>query len=128
MSIETGVLISSEGKVIHWHLPADRSAGHIGDSRDLWDIIWENRNNLYGFAHSHPGAGSGLGPSWTDLTTFSGVEIGLGKRLFWPIINETHVVLVRYCGPNKYDYEVEPVEDADQFEWLNRLKELSYVC
>ncbi len=131
MSIENGCLISLDGSVLHWHSPVGRSSVYLPDSRNLWDIIWENRNNLYGFAHSHPGSGVGLGPSWEDITTFSAIEIGLGKRLVWPIINRDHVVLVKYSGPKKYHYDVESAPEEflcqdNTRNWISKLRHLSY--
>lgn len=124
MSIETGVLINLNGLPAHWHLPAGRNSAYLPDSRDLWDVIWENRSNILGFAHSHPGSGT-PGPSWEDITTFSGVELALGKRLFWPICSRDSLVVVTFKGPNKYDYLVEPIVE-EGFIWLPKLRRLSY--
>ena len=79
---EVGVLIDLEGQPIYWHLPEDRSSGALPDSRNLWDVIWENRDKVSGFAHTHPGYGK-PGPSYTDITTFAAIETGLGRRLHW---------------------------------------------
>src|ERR1700743_143460 len=103
MSIETGVVLAKNEVVIHWHLPPGRTGGSLPDSRDLWQVLWENRDNLYGFAHSHPGLGP-VAPSNEDLTTFSAVERGLGKRLVWPITSEDHVAFFTWKGPGPYDY------------------------
>jgi len=80
--IEVGVVIDKNGVPIYWHLPPGRSGGSIPDSRQLWDVIWEHRDRIMGFAHSHPGSGP-TGPSQTDLTTFLAIEQALGKRLCW---------------------------------------------
>ena len=98
MTIEAGAVISTHGEVIFWHLPAGRSVGSIPDTRILWDVLWDNRECLAGFAHSHPGAGV-PGPSRTDVTTFLAIEMALGRRLQWWIASEdTLVSCMRYGG------------------------------
>ena len=82
--IETAFVFDTSGRSIYWHEPPDRSAGAIPDSRDLWDVLWDNREVLGGVAHTHPWHCEPF-PSGTDLTTFAAVEAGLGKRLVWPI-------------------------------------------
>src|SRR6185369_6039063 len=82
MNLEAGVVVGYEGEPIFWHLPEGRTAGYLPDSRELWEVIWENRHNVYGIAHSHPGSGL-PGPSREDITTFAGIELGLGRRLVW---------------------------------------------
>ena len=51
--IETAAVFDLKGNVIHWHLPLGRSGGWLPDSRDLWTILWNNRENLGGVAHTH---------------------------------------------------------------------------
>ena len=99
MTIEAGVVIDLKGEPIFWHLPEERTGGSLPDSRKLWDVIWENRENLMGFAHSHPGWGM-PGPSWTDVTTFSAVEKALDKRLDWWITSSDRIIVARWSGPN----------------------------
>lgn len=123
MSIETGVIFDYDMKPIYWHLPFDRSAGHIGDSRDLFLIMMENKGRIYGFAHSHPGSGL-PSPSWTDLTTFSAVERGLGKRLVWPIVTKDRLRNFFWQGPDEFDYK-DVFIDA-KFYWLSELRYHSY--
>lgn len=126
MSIETGVLINKQGEPIHWHLPPGRNSGYLPDSRDLWDIIWENRDNLLGFAHSHPGAGE-TGPSWEDITTFSAVERGLGRRLVWWITSEDRLAVLHWKGPGQHDYslgQIDPHLEA-RYPWVVELRQLS---
>lgn len=130
MSIETGVLINKYGEPIHWHLPPGRNVGYLPDSRDLWEVIWENRDNLLGFAHSHPGSGE-TGPSWEDITTFSAVERALGCRLTWWITSFDQLALVVWKGPDKHDYEVVQIPQVLERThlwptWLERLRDLSY--
>ena len=136
MSIETGVVVNLQGEPIHWHLPPGRSAGYLPDSRDLWDVFWENRDNLLGFAHSHPGAGYPH-PSHEDLTTFSAVEAGLGRRLLWWVMSKTSVVVYSWVGPGLYDYRVNSDREAkyasedsssqQELSWVAKLYSLSYV-
>lgn len=123
MTMEAGVLIGLDKEPIYWHLPEDRSFAFLPDSRKLWDIIWENRKNTLGFAHSHPGDGI-PGPSYEDITTFAAVEAALGKRLIWWITSSDSLVHVIWIGPAKYRYNTyhnkyyKPV-------WLQRLREES---
>ena len=126
MSIEAGVVINLQGQPIHWHLPPDRSAGYLPDSKDLWEVLWENRGNLLGFAHSHPGGGS-PSPSWTDITTFAAVEAGLGFRLAWWITSSEAWVLCRWAGPGKHDYETISlgVLQRSYVPWLDELSRYS---
>lgn len=121
--MEAGVVIDLNGEPLFWHVPANRNEAALPDSRSLWDVLWENRDNLAGFAHSHPGGGV-PGPSYTDVTTFSAIELGLGRQLDWWITSDTSIVVLRWEGPHKYTYrpivlEAEPV-------WVPRLRELSY--
>lgn len=130
MSIENGVLLGLDGQAIYWHTPSGRSAVHLPDSRDLWDVIWENRDVISGFAHSHPGSGLSLGPSYEDITTFSAIELALGRRLIWPIINRTNIVFCEFVGEHKYDYMVDHVDydklhEIDKF-WIDHLWMISY--
>jgi len=83
--IEVAVVFDTDGVPIGWHIPPNGSGVYIPDSRSLWDILWDNRERLGGVAHTHPFYGR-PGPSETDVTTFSAVERGLGKRLLWPIV------------------------------------------
>lgn len=120
--MEAGVLLDSKGEPIFWHVPPERSGGSLPDSRDLWDVIWENRENISGFAHSHPGSGR-PGPSHTDVTTFAAVEAALGRRLEWIIISQDELSVVRWAGPHRLSYAT---EDAHQDRlWLPKLRELS---
>jgi hypothetical protein len=127
MSIESGVLIGLDGEPIYWHMPKGRSAGGLPDSRKLWEVIWENRAQVLGFAHSHPGSGR-PGPSKEDVTTFAAVEAGLGKRLVWWITSSDSVVELWWLGPEKLHYGVDPISlatDLHPLPWLDRLREES---
>lgn len=100
--MEAGAVIGAGGKVLYWHLPDGRSGAHLPDSRDLWDVLWENRGRVVGFAHSHPGSGAPW-PSLTDLTTFSAVERGLGKRLIWWIASSDSLCYCAYVSKDDYE-------------------------
>lgn len=101
---------------------------YLPDSRDLWDVMWGNRKELVGFAHSHPGSGL-PGPSHEDLTTFSAVERALGIRLKWWITTVDHLLLLEWSG-----LKYEPVAvwsdipdggwDTDLL-WVPRLRQIS---
>jgi len=115
--MEAGVLLDKKGEALYWHLPNNRSGGALPDSVDLWSVIWENRDNISGFAHSHPGFGR-TGPSHTDLTTFAAIEAGLGKRLDWWIASGDSMILLRYHDELDYiqvDVTMNP-------PWVDRLR------
>lgn len=124
MTIEAGVVVGLDGAPIYWHVPAGRTGGSLPDSQELWDVFWEHKDNLAGFAHTHPGSGV-PGPSWTDVTTFAAVESGLADRLVWWIASSDELVKVTWCGPGKHDYRVELA--PDQPGWLAELRRLSGV-
>ena len=108
--MEAGVVIDDKGQPVHWHVPNGRTFAHLPDSRPLWVVFKENRDRMAGFAHSHPGGGV-PSPSGTDITTFEAVESGLKKRLKWWIVNSEAMVVAEWTGPDRFDYEVTPVED-----------------
>lgn len=108
------------------HLPAGRTGGSLPDSSDLWGKLWyyHQAGTLLGFAHSHPGAGI-LGPSWTDLTTFAAIEVGLGRRLDWWITSSDSIVRIVWTGPDKYDYNVRSIAERDEPYWAQELRDYS---
>lgn len=125
--MEAGVVIAG-GKPVFWHLPKGRTAGSLPDSRDLWDVLWEHREALDGFAHSHPGSGR-PGPSHTDVTTFKAVELALGRKLQWWITSQDSLVLCtrQDSFPVGLSYAVAEVPKGQEPEWLFKLREHSYV-
>ena len=127
MTIEAGVVLDPNNMPLHWHLPPGRSMGGLLDSRDLWEVIWENRDNISGIAHSHPGSGK-PGPSHTDVTTFAAIEAALGRRLDWWIVSagDGALVLLRHAGPEKLDYQSAPIQ-VPYPTWIPRLCELSQI-
>lgn len=119
--LEAGVVVAVDGAPLHWHLPPDRSVAYLPDSVSLWDVLWDNRSMVKGFAHSHPGSGMPY-PSGTDISTFEALESGLGKRLDWWITSSDTVILLRWCSETKaYTGEV---VDGD-LPWLSALRERS---
>lgn len=106
--MEAGVILDLQGEPLYWHLPAARTGGSLPESPELWDTFWQNRHNISGFAHSHPGSGI-PGPSYTDVTTFAAIEAGLGRHLDWWITSSDSFVMLRWKGPDRLHYEPHPI-------------------
>lgn len=121
MSLEVGVVLDSQGHPLHWHIPLGRTGGSLPDSRDLWEVLWENRHNLSGFAHSHPDGMAA--PSHTDITTFAAVESALGRRIDWWIITPSYLVLCRWVGRGALSYRSLPVSQRP--DWFAELIKIS---
>ncbi|MEQ8272032.1 MAG: hypothetical protein RKU31_00120 [Deltaproteobacteria bacterium] len=115
-------MIDLEGAPLYWHVPPSRTAVTLPDSRALWDVLWEHRDRVAGFAHSHPGSGVPA-PSHEDVTTFSALERGLGRRYDWWIATRDGFVVCRWSGPGPLDYRTERC-DAEP-TWVSRLRALS---
>lgn len=98
--IETGVLLDKNNEPIYWHLPAGRNGGALPDSHELWDIIWENRHRVGGFAHTHPWHGEAH-PSGTDISTFVAIELALGQHLRWWIVTFSEVANWSFDGQSQ---------------------------
>ena len=121
--IEVGVAVDIYGKPFYWHLPEGSSAGGIPDTKSLWDVMWENRFKLWGFAHSHPGTGL-PSPSGTDITTFAAIEAALGTRLSWWITSKDRLCVCHWASVDEHTYmRNEVIIDP---EWLEELRHLSY--
>lgn len=108
--IEAGVIIDLDGNPLHWHQPTGSTVGSLPDSQRLWEVFWEHKGYIAGFAHSHPGGGI-PSPSPEDVTTFSAVERALGKRLQWWITSSDRVALYTWAGGDKYNYEGGKIPD-----------------
>jgi hypothetical protein len=121
--LEVAVVIGFDGKPLYWHRPSSSTASQICDSRDLWDVLWENRHRLWGVAHSHPGAGL-PSPSYTDLTTFAAVEAALGRRFVWWIASETHLSGCVWRGFGGFDYSGFMWHEHG-LDWVVELREIS---
>lgn len=123
--METGLVFSRHGGVIHWHVPPDRSQGFLPDSRKLWDVLWAEREGLGGFAHTHPWHGA-ASPSSVDLTTFAAIEEALGQRLVWVIVTFTEVGYFTWVGPDRLAYGRQEVRRFRLHkESIEQLRELS---
>jgi proteasome lid subunit RPN8/RPN11 len=103
MSIEAAVVIGKDGEPLLWHTPNGCGPSRIPDSRDLWLFLWENRDEVLGIAHTHPGSGY-PSPSYEDVTTFAAIESGLGRRLVWWILTSDETKEFCWKGPEKYEY------------------------
>lgn len=128
--IEVAVVFSTKGEPIFWFKGI--SAGAVPDSRDLWNQIWCNREEVGGVAHTHPWNGYTT-PSTTDLTTWAAIEDGLGVRLIWPIVTMTHVCYFAHVHPcpkvtpqNEREMykEVYTVDFRDVNHWFDVIKTL----
>lgn len=120
--METGVVINHDGEPIFWHVPQDRTIGSLPDSPTLWEVFWNNRDKIAGFAHSHPGHGI-PGPSYEDVTTFAAIEAAIGKRFDWWITSKDNLIVARWKGEHRLTYETSILESNPS--WLNKLRELS---
>ncbi len=87
----------------------------IPDSKDRWNAIWENREDLTEVVHTHPGGL--LRFSSEDLTTMEAVEAALGKPLRWSIVTEDGFL-------TRFDGEDDDRDDAPW--WLPVLREISF--
>jgi hypothetical protein len=87
----------------------------IPDSRERWQLIWDNRAEITEIAHSHPG--DLLDFSQEDLTTMEAVEAGIGRKLIWSIITKDGF-LSRSDGKDS--------RRQDSPWWLELMRALSY--
>jgi hypothetical protein len=123
---EAGVLVDFRGNPIYWHLPANRGTVVLPDSRDLWKAFEEKRDRIYGYAHSHPGSGMPAA-SAEDITSFSAIERGLGRRLVWWIATATDIKHYLWRGPDEYLYRgYADTMVPHGFAWLDELRNLSH--
>lgn len=126
--IETGVLVDRNHAPLLWHVPPGASQGSLPDSRDLWDVIWENRERVLGFAHVHPWDGQAA-PSNVDLTTFDAVERALGRPLEWWIVTFSETRRVTSYDPTNLVYSpawyVSLPVDENSLPWIAHLRHLS---
>lgn len=121
--IETGLVFDRKGKTIHWHLPPGRDGGYIPDTRSLWEVMWDNRHDLGGFAHTHPWRGEAWPSSEPDLTTFQAIEDGLGLRLQWWVVTFTDAkCFIRGDERGVFNHHPDPpvrVEDVDELRRIS---------
>jgi hypothetical protein len=125
--IEVAVIIDKDGAPLHWRGTTDSSGGYIPDSRPFWDVIWSLRNEIAGIAHTHPWSGNPC-PSPTDLSTFEAIELGLGKRLVWPIVTMDRYGFFGWTkppeGPGYYGGGYRPGSFGQSTPWLETVLEL----
>jgi len=133
--MEIAVVIDKNNEVIAWHNPKGSTNGSIPHSYDLWQIMWDRKDDLRGIAHSHPGSGS-TGPSFTDVTTWYACEMALGDhnfapedRLRWWITTHDQLFVFWWAGPKKYDYAGKRVTDPKvlRSDWVQTLRDMSYT-
>lgn len=119
---EAGVVIGKAGEPIFWHLPPGRTSGAIPDTRLLWDVLWDRREFIAGFAHSHPGSGVPC-PSSTDLSTFAAIESALGTRLQWWITSSNRLIRCAYAVDASPCYQ--GVLEHNEPAWAEELRNVS---
>lgn len=123
--MEVGVVVDREGQVLYWHVPPGRCHTGLPDSRTLWEVLWERRAELGGFAHSHPGRGEPC-PSALDRSTFSAIEAALGRRLDWWITSEDTLGLFRFDEQLGAHAAVAPLNAFEgEPGWLSALRRRS---
>jgi proteasome lid subunit RPN8/RPN11 len=130
---EAGVVVGQNETVLAWHVPSGRSSGFLPDSADLWTTLWNDREHLVGFAHTHPGSGVPA-PSSIDLTTFAAIEKGLGRRLEWWIASSDRLISVTMTGmmgssraaDGTYAFSV--CEVLKEPSWLAELRQRSLIA
>jgi len=88
--LEVALAFDVYGKSLYEHLPPGRTSGYIPKHKPFFDWLLENVEQVAGVAHLHPFEGPAI-PSVEDITTFSAIELGLDKRLVWPIVTLTSV-------------------------------------
>jgi hypothetical protein len=116
---EVAMVFDKEGRAMRW---SGGESASLPDSSDLWNFLWENREQVMGVAHSHPWDGP-TRPSGTDLTTYTAIERGLGRKLVWPIITMTHDQYFSICDSNE-DVYFEVFAPFHTEEWKNNIEEL----
>lgn len=122
MTIEAAALIHANGReVLCWHLPDGRTWASVPDTSELLQLLVQHRAEMAGTAHSHPGTGV-PGPSWTDITTYSVLEKYFGTRFRHWIASMDRMVLVIWCGPDRYDYAVTAIDKAEEPPWAEELR------
>lgn len=116
--IEVACIISKNDSVLWWHEPPGRNCVSIPDSRTMWDVLWENRFDVKGVAHTHPGHGLPM-YSLEDYGTFDSIEQGLGRKLYWWIYTVDQGALFRRSG-DRYAGVIAPDES-----WTKELRRRS---
>lgn len=127
MRKEVIVVFDEEGRAIYWH-DQNATAGYVPDSDALFNFLWENKDRLGGFAHTHPGIGYPI-PSHIDLRTFEGLEKSLGKQLLWPILTFDQMLCVvrnpLYTEEGAYAKWTKARPLTIEFDWIDELRRRS---
>ena len=77
-----GTLLWSDASTTAWALP---------DSRERWEAIWSQREDLSEIVHSHPGGP--LGFSTEDVTTMDAIDAALGRPLSYGVVAPNGVIV-----------------------------------
>ncbi|MFT3842914.1 MAG: hypothetical protein QM723_38355 [Myxococcaceae bacterium] len=79
---EVCILVSTSGAIL-WS-DAGPSALALPDTRERWEAIWRNRDDLGWIVHSHP-----VGPrafSYEDVTTMDALDAALGRPMRYAVL------------------------------------------
>jgi len=125
MTIEAAAIISADEKeVLCWHLPEGRSEVGVPDTTShLLDLLHSSQC-MAGTAHSHPGLGVPA-PSWEDITTYAAIDKYFRRRFKYWIASMDRAVVVTWCGPRKYDYDVAILDEGKEPGWVTELRRKS---
>jgi len=121
MDTEAAVVLDRDERPIYWHRPEGCSAVAIPDSWELWEVLWNSREQLGGVAHVHPHV-TGPAPSHEDVTTFAAVEAAIGRRLLWWIVTPHELACVEWSG-NRLDYDIWVLSSlCEEPAWVRELR------
>lgn len=123
--LEAALAFDKYGKTLCTHRPVGCTAGYIPHSRRFFEWLYENTDQVVGVAHLHPFEGRAM-PSQEDITTFSAIELGLDKRLIWPIVTLTNVMSYANSSiigtadglANRYAYQLLVGHPPFDIHWL----------
>lgn len=119
--IEVALVFGPKGKTMYWHDTPDASTSYIPDSRELWNFIWQNKDDITGIAHTHPHRGTPF-PSHEDITTFEAMEQGIGKSFLWPIVSiDKGIIVGRINGSGWHQQTM----SGDYLQDVNELRQRS---
>jgi hypothetical protein len=117
---EVFFLIGPAGRILH--RDEGSSAAFIPDSRERWEVIWSEREQLVEIAHSHP-----LGPfafSSEDESTMSAIASALGRTIVFSVVT-SRAMLRREVRPDV------PMSSADdrvveiEPDWADEMRRAS---
>ena len=87
------------------------------DPKYRWKVMWDNRDRMGGEVHTHPFSDIPV-PSPTDVTTWSAIERGLGRRFVWGIAAKFVTLFYVWTGPGLHDYMLVPHIAKDTIQGL----------